>query len=217
MNFDVTALLSTVIERKASDIHIIVGMPPTLRIQGVLTPLPEYGEVRAEQASTFVQTILSPVQREEYGHNKELDFSFRFGDAARFRVNVYYQKGTPAANMRLIPAVVPTINDLRLPSILHNLTQLRQGLVLCTGPTGHGKSSTLSAIIEEINQSRSLHIVTVEDPIEFVYTPKRSIISQRELHSDTHSWDVALRSVLREDPDVVLVGEMRDYETMAAA
>lgn len=217
MQFDTTQLLRIIVEKKASDLHIVVGSPPTLRIQGALTPLIEYGLVTIDQAATFVNTILSGSQKETYAHNKELDFSYKFGDLGRFRVNVYHQKGSPAASLRLIPSKVPTINDLRLPSMVHNFTQLRQGLVLVTGPTGHGKSSTLSAIIEEINQSRAEHIVTIEDPIEFVYTSKQSIISQRELHADTHSWDVALRSVLREDPDIVLVGEMRDFETISAA
>lgn len=217
MQFDTSALLKTVVERGGSDIHILVGSPPTLRIQGALTSLEEYGIVTVDQASTFVQTLMNAEQKEEYASNKEVDFSYKLGDLGRFRANVYHQNGSPAAALRLIPTKVPTINDLRLPSIVHNFTQLRQGLILVTGPTGHGKSSTLSSIIEEINLSRSEHIVTIEDPVEFVYTAKRSIISQRELHHDTHSWNVALRSVLREDPDIVLVGEMRDFETIAAA
>ncbi|MFC1653232.1 type IV pilus twitching motility protein PilT [Patescibacteria group bacterium] len=210
-------LLQMVVDKKASDLHMVVGTPPTLRIEGRLTPVEGMSLLTVEQSTEFVQSLLTPEQKEIYANNKELDFSYRFGDLGRFRVNVYHQKGSPAASLRLIPPKVPTINELRLPSIVHNFTQLRQGLILCTGPTGHGKSSTLASIIEEINQSRAEHIVTIEDPIEFVYSPQKSIISQRELHNDTHSWDVALRSALREDPDIVLVGEMRDYETIAAA
>jgi twitching motility protein PilT len=148
--------------------------------------------------------------------NKEVDFSFQFGQYGRFRVNVYHQKGLMSAALRLIPTKIKTIEELKLPQICHEFAKMRQGLVLVTGPTGHGKSSTLAAIIEEINQQRAENILTIEDPIEFVYTPGKSIISQRELHADTHSWDIALRSALREDPDVVLVGEMRDFETIAA-
>jgi len=217
MAMDASELLTSVVERKASDLHIIVGMYPTLRIEGRLTPIESEPIVTAEFASAFVQALLTANQKEIYANNKELDFSYRFGDLSRFRINVYHQKGTPAAALRLIPVKIPTINDLRLPSMVHNFTQLKQGLILVTGPTGHGKSSTLSAIIEEINNTRTEHIITIEDPIEFVHASKKSIISQRELHSDTHSWDVALRSVLREDPNIVLVGEMRDYETIAAA
>jgi twitching motility protein PilT len=140
-----------------------------------------------------------------------------FSDKGRFRVNAYTQKNSLAAAFRLIPLTIPAIEALGLPPILHSFTNLRQGLVLVTGPTGHGKSTTLASMIEEINQTRDTHIVTIEDPVEFIFKPAKSIISQSEMRSDTHSWEIALRSTLREDPDVVFIGEMRDYETIAAA
>ena len=149
--------------------------------------------------------------------NKELDFSFSLGEVARFRVNAYFQKGYLSAALRLIPSYIKTIEELNLPRICHNFAKLRQGFILVTGPTGHGKSTAIASIINEIHQTRSVHIVTIEDPIEYVYPKGKSLISQREMHLDTHSWEVALRSALREDPDVVLVGEMRDYETIASA
>jgi twitching motility protein PilT len=165
----------------------------------------------------LITPILTPEQKELLSVNKELDFSYQFENFGRFRVNVYTEKNIIAASLRLIPAKILSIEELGLPQICHKFAGMKQGLVLVTGPTGQGKSSTLAAIIEEINQTRGEHILTIEDPIEFVYSPAKSIVSQRELHSDTHSWDIALRSALREDPDVVLVGEMRDFETIAAA
>ena len=161
--------------------------------------------------------MLNPEQKDQYLVNKELDFSVEFGNMGRFRVNTYFQKGSMAAALRLIGENIMTLEELGLPKICYQLTEVKQGLILVTGPTGGGKSSSLAAMINQINETRAEHIVTIEDPIEYVYKPKLSIVSQREMHGDTHSWTVALRSVLREDPNVVLVGEMRDYETMAAA
>ena len=162
-------------------------------------------------------SILTDEQYERLSVNKELDFSIPFSEKGRFRINAYTQKNSLAAAFRLIPLTVPTIEALNLPKILHSFTSLRQGLVLVTGPTGHGKTTTLASMIQEINTNRATHIITIEDPVEFVFNPVKSIISQREMRSDTHSWEIALRSALREDPDVVFVGEMRDYETIAAA
>jgi len=167
-------------------------------------------------AKELVFALFSPQQKEFFLNNKEIDFSVSYGSKARFRVNAYLQRGGASAALRLIPARIRTLEELNMPKICYNLTQLKAGLVLVTGPTGHGKSSTLAAMIEQINQTRSEHIVTIEDPIEYVYENKLSILSQRELGQDTLSWKMALRSVLREDPDIVLVGEMRDYETIAA-
>lgn len=165
--------------------------------------------------------LVTPEQKELLTTNKELDFSFGFGggvygDLGRFRINAYFQRGYLSAAFRFLPPVIRTIEQLQLPKICHSFTTLRQGLVLVTGPTGHGKSSTLAAIINEININKPMHILTIEDPIEYVYPPGNSIMSQREMGTDTHSWAMALRSSLREDPDVVLVGEMRDPETMQA-
>jgi twitching motility protein PilT len=167
--------------------------------------------------NALLKEALTAEQLERLMVNKEIDFSLAFSEKARFRINAYTQRGTLAAAFRRIPLEIPQIDALGLPKILHSFTALRQGFVLVTGPTGHGKSTSLAAMINEINHNRSCHIVTIEDPVEFMFKADKAIISQREMRSDTHSWQVALRSVLREDPDVVLVGEMRDYETIAAA
>ena len=195
----------------------MAGVPPTLRIDGGLVPLDNLGVLTPEILAGLVKESVNSEQLSRISVDKEIDFSLPFSDKARFRVNIYTQKGSIAASYRRIPLEIPSIDALGLPKIIHSFTGLRQGLVLITGPTGHGKSTTLASILNEINANRLSHIVTIEDPIEFVFRPQKSIVSQREMHSDTHSWSVALRSVLREDPDVVLVGEMRDYETIAAA
>ncbi|MBP6979897.1 type IV pilus twitching motility protein PilT [Candidatus Curtissbacteria bacterium] len=210
-------LLETVIKKDASDLHLVVGQPPMYRVDGDLTAIPGEEILSLEAAQTLIFDLLTSEQKELILVNKELDFSFGLGDVARFRVNAYYQKGYLSASLRLIPSNIKTIEDLQLPKSLHNFAKMRQGFVLVTGPTGHGKSTTLASIINEINLENPMHILTIEDPIEYVYPRGRALVSQRELHLDTHSWDIALRSALREDPNVVLVGEMRDYETIAAA
>lgn len=210
-------LLQLTVDRKASDLHIVAGIPPTLRIDGELAPVPNEAVLIPEIIGNYLKEILSSERLQRLTVNKELDFSLSFSEKARFRVNAYTQKGSFALAFRRIPLEIPEIDTLGLPKILHSFTHLRQGLVLVTGPTGHGKSTTLAAMLNEINKTRAVHIVTIEDPIEFIFRPQKSIISQREMGSDTHSWQVALRSVLREDPDVVLVGEMRDHETIASA
>ena len=210
-------LLQDVIDLNASDLHLVVGVPPTVRIDGELRSLQSEGLLTSDIVAEALKQVLTSEQFERLSVNKEIDFSLSFSEKARFRVNAYTQKGSLAAAFRRIPLEIPEIDSLNLPKVVHNFTNLRQGLVLVTGPTGHGKSTTLASVINEINRTRSCHIVTIEDPVEFVFKPIRSVISQREMRSDTHSWQVALRSVLREDPDVVLVGEMRDYETIASA
>lgn len=214
---DIKQYLQYVIDTKASDLHLIAGVPPTIRVEGELAPIANLGISTSDSISELLKQVLNSEQIERLNVNKEIDFSIAFSDKARFRVNAYTQKNTMAAAFRQIPLVIPALDSLGLPKILHGFTGLRQGLVLVTGPTGHGKSTSLAAMIDEININRAAHIVTIEDPIEFVFKPAKSIISQREMRSDSHSWEIALRSVLREDPDVVLVGEMRDYETIAAA
>jgi len=214
---NIKELLQLTVEKEASDLHLVSGIPPHLRIEGTLAPIPGESVLTPDDLEKYMKDILSAEQYERYLANRELDFSLPFTDKARFRVNAYYQKGTFALACRTIPLSIPKIDDLGLPEILHTFTMLRQGFILVTGPTGHGKSTTLAAMLEEINQNRAEHIVTIEDPIEFVFTPKNSIISQREMGFDTHSWEIALRSALREDPDVVLVGEMRDRETIQSA
>ncbi len=214
---DIKQLLQATVDAKASDLHLINGVSPMLRIDGQLISVPGSGILTPDTLTELLKQVLTSEQLERLNVNKELDFSLPFSDKGRFRVNAYTQKGTLAAAFRLIPLAIPSIESLGLPAILHSFTTLRQGLVLVTGPTGHGKSSTLAAMLQEINLTRAAHIVTIEDPVEFIFNPVKSIISQREMRNDTHSWEIALRSVLREDPDVVLVGEMRDHETISAA
>ena len=214
---NIQALLEEIVKRGASDLHLTVGAMPTLRIDGSLTSIEGFNPLNEETIVELVNSILTEEQKEILTANREIDFSFALGEVARFRVNAYHQKGYLAAALRYIPTQIRTIEDLNLPSIVKSFTRLPQGFVLVAGPTGHGKSTTLAAIINEINENSSRHIITIEDPIEYVFSHRRSLISQRELHLDTHSWQVALKSVLREDPDVVLIGEMRDYETISAA
>ncbi len=214
---NIPKLLQQTVDTNASDLHLVVGIAPTLRIDGELKLIAEAGVLTPEIIADGLKQVLTAEQFERLTVNKEIDFSLSFSDRARFRVNAYTQKGSLAAAFRKIPLEIPEIDDLKLPKAVHSFTNLRQGLILVTGPTGHGKSTTLAAVINEINKNRACHIVTIEDPVEFVFRPIKSIVSQREMRSDTHSWQVALRSVLREDPDVVLIGEMRDYETIASA
>lgn len=214
---DIKQLLQQTVDLKASDLHLVSGVPPTLRVDGELLAAPGAGISTPDSINELLKQVLTSEQIERLTVNKEIDFSLPFSDKARFRANAYTQKNTTAVSFRQIPLTIPKIDALGLPKILHSFTTLRQGLVLVTGPTGHGKSTTLAAMIDEINETRTSHIVTIEDPIEFIFKPVKSVISQREMQTDTHSWEIALRSALREDPDVVLVGEMRDYETIAAA
>jgi twitching motility protein PilT len=219
---DIQELLTLTIKNKASDLHLMVGLPPTFRIDGGLRYLTTYPALKAVDLETMVFSLLTPEQKELLLTNKELDFSFGYrgkaaAEAGRFRINAYFEKGTVAAALRFLAPSVRTVEELNLPKVCHDFAKLKQGFVLVTGPTGHGKSSTLAAIINEINLNKSCHILTIEDPIEYIYPKGNSIISQREMGIDTHSWNLALRSSLREDPDVVLIGEMRDPETMQAA
>lgn len=221
-SMDIRELLSLTIKNNASDLHILAGISPTLRIDGQLRSLSTYPPLTPQLIEPMIFSLVNPEQKELLLTNKELDFSFDFTDQAtklngRFRINAYYQKGYLSAALRFLPPIIRTVDELRLPKIVHTFASLKQGFILVTGPTGHGKSSTLAAIINEINQTKAHHILTIEDPIEFIYPKGSSIISQRELSLDTHSWAMALRSALREDPDVVLIGEMRDPETMQAA
>ena len=209
-------LLEEVIKRKASDLHLQVGLPPMLRVDGKLMPhnTPVLTEESVEQ---LVFSILDEEQKEILLKDKEFDFSFAFGDFGRFRVNAFHERGNLAAALRLIPNEILSIEQLGLPSIINKFADYPRGLVLVTGPTGSGKSTTLAGIIGKINSERAEHIITIEDPIEFTHKSNRSVVVQREVHYDTYSFSAALRSCLREDPDVVLIGEMRDLETIAAA
>lgn len=214
---DINKILQMCVQYEASDVHLMVGSQPYLRIHGKLVPVPESPVLTPELVRELIMPIMGTEQRELVEVDKELDFSHSLPSGARFRVNVYHEKGNMAAALRYVPEKIMSIEELGLPPLIGELTELKQGLILVTGPTGHGKSTSMAAMIDKINRERAEHIVTIEDPIEFVHKPIKSIFSQRELHADTHSWSVALKSVLREDPNVVLVGEMRDYETIEAA
>ena len=210
-------LLEEVIKKKASDLHLQVGLPPMLRVDGGLVPVSGADPLTEESVETLIFAVLDEDQKQILLKDKEFDFSFAFGDLGRFRVNAFHERGNLAAAMRLIPNEILTIEQLGLPPIISKFTEYPRGLVLVTGPTGSGKSTTLAALIHKINTERSSHIITIEDPIEFTHKSKRSVIVQREVHYDTFSFSAALRSSLRQDPDVVLIGEMRDLETIAAA
>lgn len=210
-------LLDLTITKNASDLHLSVGYPPILRINGELYPLPGESPVTPEQIESLVMPLLSEMQKGIFKQAFEVDFSFEFESKGRFRVNVYQQRGYLAAALRLIPFRIPPLEELGLPPILNKLPDLKQGFILVTGPTGHGKSTTQASFIQRINQTRAVHIITVEDPIEYIYPAGKSLIDQREMYRDTKSWSNALRAALREDPDVVLIGEMRDLETIASA
>lgn len=219
---EISPLLDKAIQIGASDLHLLVGVPPIYRINGNLQQLSSAQSLTQEVLEKMISSILTPTQMEIFETNRSIDFSYgygggTYGDKGRFRINVYYQRGTIAAALRLLPPRVKTIEELKLPSILHRLSTVKQGFVLVTGPTGHGKTTTIAAVVNEINMTRAANILTIEDPIEYMYPAGKSVISQRELGHDTLSWAEGLRSALREDPDVVVVGEMRDPESIAAA
>ena len=212
----IESLLEIVIERNASDLHLTADYPPFIRIDGALQPVINK-VLSKDSVKSLVYALLTDDRRKQLEANREIDFAYEYKGGQRFRINAYFQKGSLAAALRLIPSKIRSIDELKLPQIYHQFSRLGQGLVLVTGPTGHGKTTTLAAIIQEINENRADHIITIEDPIEYVYPKAKALIDQREMHDDTLSWAVALRSALREDPDVVLVGEMRDLETIASA
>ena len=216
-NLRIEVLLQEVINQRASDLHIQVGLPPMLRIDGALQPVANTPVMDAEAVENLVDSILDQEQQQVLQKDKEIDFSFAFGDLGRFRVNAFHEKGNVAAALRLIPNEIPSLSELGMPAVVNTFADYPRGLVLVTGPTGSGKSTTLAALIDKINNERAEHILTIEDPIEFTHQSKQSVIAQREVHYDTYSFSAALRSALREDPDVVLIGEMRDLETISAA
>jgi len=213
----IETLLEACIKHGASDLHIQGGLPPILRVDGSLVPIPNTPILTTEIVDTLIFSTLDSMQRETLAKDKEFDYSFAFGEIARFRVNAFNEKGHLAAAFRLIPTKMPTIEELGMPQVISGFADYPRGLVLVTGPTGSGKSTTLAAIINKINSEKSVHILTIEDPIEFTHKSKRSLVAQREVHYDTYSFSRALKSALREDPDVVLLGEMRDLETISAA
>jgi twitching motility protein PilT len=210
-------LLTTTAKQAASDLHISVGRRPTLRIDGVLVPLQQYPAITPEVAEGLIGQLLSADQKKKLLEERQIDLAYSFEDKARFRVNVYYQRGYLSAALRLIPAHIKSIDELGLPPILHDFAKISQGFILVVGPAGHGKSTTLAAVLDEVNHTRTDHIITIEDPIEYLFSQDQSIISQREVPSDTPDFHAGLRTVLRQDPDVIMIGEMRDPESIATA
>lgn len=210
-------LLRVMIEREASDLHIKVGSPPGLRVDGELRPMEDLPPMSSDDAERIITSIMDDNNKRSFAENKELDFAYSFSDMYRFRVNVFMQRQSMGAVLRVIPMIIQSIEELGLPSILEELALKPRGFVLVTGPTGSGKSTTLAAMVDYINSMRRCHIMTMEDPIEFIHTDNISYINQREIGDDTHSFDNALHRVMRQDPDVILVGEMRDSKTIETA
>ena len=213
----IETLLEYIVRTKASDLHLQVGVPPMARIDGKLAPIPDSPVLGVEGVEGLVFAILDEDQKQILVKDKEFDFSFAFGDLGRFRVNAFHERGNIAAAFRLIPNEILTTEQLGLPQVMNKFTEFPRGLVLVTGPTGSGKSTTLASLIDKINTEKAVHIITIEDPIEYTHKNKRSLVVQREVHYDTYSFAASLRSSLRQDPDVVLIGEMRDLETISAA
>ncbi|HEY2796676.1 MAG TPA: type IV pilus twitching motility protein PilT [Thermoanaerobaculia bacterium] len=210
-------LLKIAVERKASDLHLKVGAFPIIRVDGTLLPLADMRRLMQEDTIAMAFSIMSARQKEKFKNNFEIDIAYNVPNLGRFRCNIFQQRGTVGLVLRVIPAKILSIKELLLPPVLEKICQEQRGLVLCTGTTGSGKSTSLAAMIDHINATRNEHVMTVEDPIEFLHRDKKSIVNQREVDVDTKGFSLALRSALRQDPDVILVGEMRDYETIETA
>jgi len=210
-------LLEVTLNQRASDLHISVGHPPVLRIAGRLVPLVKRKKILPEESQKFAFELMPEEQKERFLKEKEVDFSYNFEDRARFRINIFFQRDNVSCALRFIPSKIRNIEELNLPPILHEFIRKPQGFLLITGPSSQGKSTTLAALIDEINHTRPDHVITIEDPIEYIFEDDRAIIDQREVFRDTLSFARALKSTFREDPDVIMVGEMRDPETIATA
>jgi len=210
-------LLEITIKERASDLHLSVDYPPVLRIADQLIPLLKEKKLSSEDSQSLAFCLMTDDQRQRFLREKEIDFSYNFEGKARFRINIFFQKGYISSALRLIPFKIRTIEELNLPPILHLFARANQGFVLICGPSSQGKSTTLATLIDEINHTRAEHVITIEDPIEYVFEPDKAVIAQREVYQDTLSFARALRSTFRQDPNVIMVGEMRDPETMATA
>jgi twitching motility protein PilT len=217
MEFDFSEVLTRMVDLRASDVHLTPGFPPAIRVRGRITPMEDYPRLTPQQTREVVYSVLNDDQRKRFENNKQLDFAYSIPGVARYRVNCYFQRGAISAAFRLIPHDILSLEELGLPLVLEDMTRKPRGFVLVTGPTGSGKSTSLASMIDLINRNREEHILTIEDPIEFLHRHKKCIVNQREIGSDADDFAVALRAGLRQDPDVILVGEMRDLETISTA
>ncbi len=216
-DFDFAEVLTKMAEERASDVHLSPGFRPAIRVRGRIVPLEEYERLSPQQTRDTVYSLLNDEQRKRFESRKQLDLAYAVPGVARFRVNCFFQRGSISAAFRRIPHQIPKLDELGLPRVLEDLTRKPRGLVLVTGPTGSGKSTSLAAMLDIINEEREEHMLTIEDPIEFLHQHKRCIVNQREIGADAEDFSTALKAALREDPDVILVGEMRDLETMSTA
>jgi twitching motility protein PilT len=217
MDFDFAQVLSRMVELRASDVHLTPGAPPVMRVRGKIGPVEGFGTLSDQHTRDVVYSILNDDQRKRFENNRQLDFAYAIPAIARFRVNCYFQRGSISAAFRLIPQDIPSLESLGMPAVLREFTRKPRGFVLVTGPTGSGKSTSLAAMLDIINREREEHILTIEDPIEFLHRHQRCIVNQREIGADATDFSLALKAALRQDPDVILVGEMRDLETIATA
>ena len=217
MSLDFAAVLTKMVEVRASDVHLTPGFPPAVRVRGRIVPMDDYPPLNPQETREIVYSILNDSQRKKFENQQQLDFAYAIPGVARFRVNCFFQRGAISAAFRHIPTEILGLDSLGLPSVLEELTRKPRGFVLVTGPTGSGKSTTLASMVDLINQEREEHILTIEDPIEFLHQHKKCIVNQREIGADAHDFASALKAALREDPDVILVGEMRDLETISTA
>jgi twitching motility protein PilT len=217
MSLDFASVLTKMVEVRASDVHLTAGFAPAVRVRGRIVPMDDYPPLAPQDTREIVYSILNDSQRKRFENEQQLDFAYAIPGVARFRVNCFFQRGAISAAFRLIPTEILSLESLGLPPVIEEFTRKPRGFVLITGPTGSGKSTTLASMVDVINSEREEHILTIEDPIEFLHTHKKCIVNQREIGADAQDFAVALRAALREDPDVILVGEMRDLETVSTA
>jgi twitching motility protein PilT len=217
MSIDFAAVLTTMVDSRASDVHLTPGFAPAVRVRGRIVPMDDFGELNPQDTRDIVYSILNDSQRKRFENEQQLDFAYAVPGVARFRVNCFFQRGSVSAAFRHIPSEIKSLQELALPPVIEEFTRKPRGFVLITGPTGSGKSTTLASMVDVINEQREEHILTIEDPIEFLHGHKRCIVNQREIGADATDFAVALKGALREDPDVILVGEMRDLETISTA